>query len=255
MTDSDPVLLSTLHGFFAGFFSLFGSLLGSFTNVVILRMGQGRSVVFPPSACPACSHQLHAKDLVPVLSWLTLRGRCRYCSASISWQYPLVEALCALTVGIAFYRYGFTPAFPANAAWGVILIVVAALWVRGEVRVAAPYLFANPYLVLLSRWGGRWPDLRLAAGILLMTGIGFLLLRWRHADLPHAAFTWGLAAGLWSLAFYGTVGWILAVGVLIVQVLVPWRPATGFQPARLVLFLYLLIAWIAGVSNGFVAGV
>ncbi len=70
-----------------------GLLVGSFLNVVIHRLPKGESIVFPPSRCPHCAHRLSALDLVPVFSYLGLRGRCRYCGKPISPRYPLVEGL------------------------------------------------------------------------------------------------------------------------------------------------------------------
>ena len=72
---------------------LFGACLFSFLNVVSWRLPRKRSFVSERSACPACGHVLAARDLVPVLSWLLLRGRCRYCCARISPRYPLMELL------------------------------------------------------------------------------------------------------------------------------------------------------------------
>lgn len=72
-------------------FSL-GAAVGSFLNVVIYRVPAGLSVLFPPSRCPHCLRQLKAYDNVPVLGWLWLKGRCRYCKSPISVRYPLVEA-------------------------------------------------------------------------------------------------------------------------------------------------------------------
>lgn len=77
---------------------VFGLLIGSFLNVVVWRVPRGESVSQPPSACPRCGHGIRARDNVPVLSWLLLRGRCRDCGQPISARYPLVE----LTTGIAF---------------------------------------------------------------------------------------------------------------------------------------------------------
>lgn len=82
-----------------GFFVfLVGLSVGSFLNVVIHRLPRGGSILFPPSHCPHCKHPLAAADLVPLVSWLFLRGRCRYCQAPIHWRYPLVEAV----TGLAF---------------------------------------------------------------------------------------------------------------------------------------------------------
>ena len=77
----------------------FGLIIGSFLNVVILRQGTGRTTS-GRSGCFSCGHQLQWFDLVPVLSWLLLRGRCRYCGSRISPQYPLVELSTALLFGV-----------------------------------------------------------------------------------------------------------------------------------------------------------
>ena len=70
---------------------VFGLILGSFLNVCTLRWPMEESVVRPPSHCPACGVPIRWYDNVPVLSYLFLRGRCRFCGVSISPQYPLVE--------------------------------------------------------------------------------------------------------------------------------------------------------------------
>lgn len=75
---------------------ILGASVGSFLNVVIYRVPAGLSVLFPPSRCPQCLRPLKAYDNVPVLGWLWLRGRCRYCRSAISVRYPLVEAATGL---------------------------------------------------------------------------------------------------------------------------------------------------------------
>jgi len=71
---------------------LLGLIVGSFANVCIYRLPRRESVVTPPSRCPSCGRTIQARDNVPVLSWLLLRGRCRACRAPISPRYPAVEA-------------------------------------------------------------------------------------------------------------------------------------------------------------------
>jgi prepilin signal peptidase PulO-like enzyme (type II secretory pathway) len=68
-----------------------GACIGSFLNVVLWRVPRGESVVSPPSRCPSCGHELGPIELVPVLSWVAQRGRCRHCGVPISARYPLVE--------------------------------------------------------------------------------------------------------------------------------------------------------------------
>jgi len=81
---------------FVGFLS--GLIFGSFLNVCISRIPKGESIIHPRSRCPQCGASIRWYDNIPLLSWLSLRGRCRDCRQSISWQYPLVE----LAVGLWF---------------------------------------------------------------------------------------------------------------------------------------------------------
>jgi leader peptidase (prepilin peptidase)/N-methyltransferase len=71
---------------------LLGLIVGSFANVCIYRLPRRESIVAPPSRCPSCGAPIRARDNVPVLGWLLLRGRCRECRAPISPRYPVVEA-------------------------------------------------------------------------------------------------------------------------------------------------------------------
>jgi leader peptidase (prepilin peptidase)/N-methyltransferase len=82
-----------------GVAAVFGAMIGSFLNVVLWRVPRGESIVTPGSHCPHCDTPLHAVDLVPVFSWLALRGRCRYCGTHISARYPLVELATAVAFG------------------------------------------------------------------------------------------------------------------------------------------------------------
>lgn len=77
--------------FVSVFTFLFGIVIGSFLNVLIYRIPKGENFVKANSHCMNCNHRLYAKDLVPLFSWLFLGGKCRYCKAKISCQYPIVE--------------------------------------------------------------------------------------------------------------------------------------------------------------------
>jgi leader peptidase (prepilin peptidase)/N-methyltransferase len=87
---------------------IFGSIVGSFLNVCIYRMPQGKSVVWPGSHCPNCEKKIPWYDNIPFLSYLLLRGRCRFCKKQISIRYLLVELLTALAFVLLFNRYGLT---------------------------------------------------------------------------------------------------------------------------------------------------
>lgn len=85
---------------------LLGLVVGSFLNVVIHRVPLRQSIVWPASRCPRCGAAIKPGDNVPLLSYLLLRGRCRYCGARISWRYPAVEGLTGILFAAAAYEFG-----------------------------------------------------------------------------------------------------------------------------------------------------
>lgn len=104
-----------------------GLTIGSFLNVVIIRTRDGRSIV-GRSACMACKRVLKAFEMVPVFSFVALRGACRTCNASLSWQYPVVEFLTGCVfVGVA-YVFGFDLGVIANPLWWLTYMVHVTIW-------------------------------------------------------------------------------------------------------------------------------
>lgn len=85
---------------------VFGSIVGSFLNVCIHRMPKGESIVWPRSHCPKCQKRIPGYDNVPFISFLLLKGRCRFCQEKISLRYPLVELITALLMVALFNRFG-----------------------------------------------------------------------------------------------------------------------------------------------------
>lgn len=100
-----------------------GICIGSFLNVVVLRGFSGESIVLPPSHCTKCNHKLAWYDNIPLLSYLFLRGKCRYCSEKISIQYPIVEFFTGIVFLGIYYKYSLG-SFNFNT---LFLMVVAAL--------------------------------------------------------------------------------------------------------------------------------
>ncbi|MBN1160531.1 MAG: prepilin peptidase [Dehalococcoidales bacterium] len=108
----------------AVFFTLVGIAIGSFLNVCIDRLPLGRSLVSPPSHCDACQRRLGLLDLIPVFSYLFLRGHCRYCGARIPIRVFLVEFLTGVLFLLAFWRYGLTAQFGVTAFWCCVFLVI-----------------------------------------------------------------------------------------------------------------------------------
>jgi leader peptidase (prepilin peptidase) / N-methyltransferase len=134
------------------FVTAVGACIGSFLNVVVYRLPAGKSLVRPPSSCPQCGHRLAWYDNVPVLGWIWLGGRCRYCAAPISAQYPIIEAITALLFGGWFYVCYLTDLRPGFAGPGLeptALIFVAYLVLIGSM-LAALLIDARYYVIPLG---------------------------------------------------------------------------------------------------------
>ena len=104
-----------------------GLVVGSFLTVVVDRVPRGASIVAPPSACGACGHRLTAPDLVPIGSWLALRGKCRHCGHPIGIE-PLVIEIANAAIFVLFgLKFGADAVLPAFCILGAAL--VALVWI------------------------------------------------------------------------------------------------------------------------------
>ncbi|MBL0165368.1 MAG: prepilin peptidase [Xanthomonadales bacterium] len=155
---------------------LLGLLVGSFLNVVILRlprrlehdwMTQAREflgqaepeakevppdLVFKGSHCPHCKHELSALDNIPLLSFLFLRGRCRYCNTTISWQYPLIELISGLACATIAWKFGFGWPLLSGLFFTWILIAASGIDARTQLlpdQLTLPLLWLGLLLSLL----------------------------------------------------------------------------------------------------------
>lgn len=100
-----------------------GSILGSFATMLVHRLPRRLSIVFPRSHCPLCNTTLGARDLVPIFSWLAMRGRCRHCKAKIGTRYLIVEITASLACAVASVVVGFTSLLLVTYAVVVAVIV------------------------------------------------------------------------------------------------------------------------------------
>jgi leader peptidase (prepilin peptidase) / N-methyltransferase len=108
-------------------FGVLGLAIGSFLNVCIDRLPAKKSLVFPSSHCDACQHALTIKDLIPVVSYLWIHGKCRYCGAHIPVRVPLVELGTGILLAVMFWHYGLTWQFPLYAVYACVLLVLAVI--------------------------------------------------------------------------------------------------------------------------------
>jgi leader peptidase (prepilin peptidase)/N-methyltransferase len=90
------------------FITVLGAALGSFLNVLIYRLPEETSIIFPASRCPHCRNAIRFYDNIPVISFILLKGRCRECHEKISFHYPLVELITAVLSLLLFWKFGLT---------------------------------------------------------------------------------------------------------------------------------------------------
>jgi leader peptidase (prepilin peptidase)/N-methyltransferase len=106
---------------------LYGIVIGSFLNVVIYRLPRKENIVTTRSHCMTCGYQLAWYDLVPLFSWLFLRGRCRKCNAKVSVQYPIIEALNGILYVVIFLHFGVTMDTLVYCLLGSALIALSVI--------------------------------------------------------------------------------------------------------------------------------
>jgi prepilin signal peptidase PulO-like enzyme (type II secretory pathway) len=148
-----------------------GACIGSFLNVVAYRLPLGMSVVWKPSHCPKCGHPIRARDNVPVLGWLILRGKCRDCGAAIAPRYAIVEAILACVFFVLAYVELFRggenlPGGPITGFTGAMDLVWNPSW--AVIGVYAYHCLAVTILLaiaLIDRDGHRAPWRLIACGI------------------------------------------------------------------------------------------
>ncbi|ADL13273.1 prepilin peptidase [Acetohalobium arabaticum] len=112
---------------------IFGLIIGSFLNVIIYRLPEDKSIIFPRSRCTSCQTELGVIDLIPIVSFLLTKGRCRYCGAKISYQYPLVEFLTGIIFLLLFQQYYFSIQFMIYAFLSSLLLTAAVIDLKHQI--------------------------------------------------------------------------------------------------------------------------
>ncbi|MBV4415316.1 prepilin peptidase [Clostridium tyrobutyricum] len=106
---------------------VFGIVIGSFLNVCIYRIPKQQSIAYPPSHCTSCSSKLKWYDLVPILSYIILKGKCRYCKHNISIRYPILELITGLLYFFIYVKFGIGIVFMKYAVFISIMIVIGMI--------------------------------------------------------------------------------------------------------------------------------
>lgn len=191
------------------FTTVCGACIGSFLNVVIYRLPEGRSLVTPPSACPKCGQKLAWYDNVPVLGWLWLGGRCRYCKDTISVQYPVIEAATAALFAVTFWSYyvaGGQQAFAQAGlmeTWPALLVHLALIAALLAATVIDSRLFIIPLPI-------PWTATLIALAILPAATTWWPAM----AKVGPAVNTWGVGMAVGGTAGLGVALVLLHYGII-----------------------------------------
>lgn len=248
---------------------LLGLVVGSFANVCVHRLPRRQSVVSPPSRCPACGALIRARDNVPVLSWLLLRGHCRSCRAPISPRYPAVEAANGLLwLALAVLRGPRAQTFVAMALVTALLVLSLidlehqllpdAITLPGVAAgLAASFLPGSPVrplAALLAAAGGWLAFAAVAKAYQRVRGVeGLGQGDWKMAAMLGAFLGWQpllLTVLLASVA--GTVVGFAAIALRgrDMRYALPLGTFLGAAGIATVFFGDALIAWYRGVLGG-----
>jgi len=238
-------------------FALLGLAVGSFLNVCIDRLPQNESIVNPPSHCSVCQHKLAGKDLIPLFSYLRLRGRCRYCQAAIPRRLFWVELATALIFALLCWHYGLSVVLGVMAFYACLFIIIFVIDLEHGLilnKVVYPGMVVALLLALLPQAGlAQWTvtgvaDAALGGGI----GFGIFLLialvsrggmGW--GDVKLAALI-GLATGFPLVFFAIIMGAILGGIVAVVLVIAKKRKRRETIPFGPFLALAAMITLLWG---------
>jgi len=218
-------------------FSLLGTVIGSFINVCADRLPVGESLLRPASRCPACQHRLAITDLIPVFSYLWLRGRCRYCRAPIPQRVLAVELGMGLMFAFLWWRYGLTPELGIMSFYFCLLTIILVIDLEHGLILNKVVYPATGIALIIAAFT---PDLGIVKG-LMGGGLG-LVVMFLLALLYRGGIGWGdvKMAGLVGVMvgfprvlvalLLAIVGGGLVAGILLASKVKGRREAIPFGP-------------------------
>ncbi len=242
---------------------IFGLLVGSFVNVVILRLHAGKQFVKGRSECLQCRHSLGALELVPVISWVALRGRCRHCKQSISIQYPLVELTTAVLFALSYTQFTFTTFADILmfVMWLYILAAMIALavydirWYLLPDKMLLPLIIPASALALANGVINHslQPVVGPIAAALLFGGFFYSLAavskgKWMGGGDIKLAFVMGLILGLQKTALAMLLAFNSAAIVGVFLILLKIKKRRDYIPFGPFLIAGTIIAYLYGTE-------
>lgn len=250
--------------FFYVLLVILGLVLGSFYNVCIYRLPRQESIVWPGSRCPSCQHSLSLLDNIPLVSFLLLKGTCRYCQVPISVRYPLIEGVNALAMILIGWKFGLSWEGLQAVLLFSALLVVSVIDLYHQIIpnvITYPGIGIGLVLSWLTGWPGWWSSLiglLAGGGLLLMLAWGYELLAQKEGmgggDIKLLAMIgaflgWpGVLVTLLSSSFLGT---LVGLGLILVwkkdrTYAIPFGPFLSLGALIYLFFGPTLLFWYFG---------
>ena len=228
---------------------IFGSIVGSFLNVVIHRVPNELSIVFPNSACPKCQSPIKPYDNIPILSWLILGARCRNCKVPISARYPAVELLTGVVFAIVAWQLGFNAFLPVGLIFAAVMISLIFI---DAGHMILPNVITYPLFVFAVLVRLVYP---------IAFGPGYF------SDMNYAPATWMAGYPEWAISLACGLAGALAGGGSLWLVGELWKrlrgvEAMGLGDVKMMLGVGMLLGWrltllsiFLGAFSGAVIGI
>lgn len=244
------------------FIFLIGLCIGSFINVCIYRIPLGKSIVFPGSSCPGCGNKIKAIDLIPVLSYIFLLGKCRNCGQRISLKYPLVELLTAVLILLLYMNFGISMYFFVYLTITAILIMIFFIDLEHMIIPDVLNLIIGILGITLNIFYAdgnlKFTLLNMLYGFLLGGGLFFILALFGAmggGDIKLMAalglvFGWKLLIPLMFLSFMfgGVIGiTLLALKIKKMKDMIPFGPYIVASTIIIIFFGSNIINWYLGI--------
>lgn len=202
---------------------LLGLCIGSFLNVCIYRIPREESIGFPPSHCTSCGYKLRIYDLIPILSFVILKGKCRGCNEKISFQYPIIELINGILYLLIYLQYGVSMSTIKFMLLTSIMIVIGMIDLKTQFVFSSTTILAGMIGVafIVFQWitEGKFPLDNIIGGLIGLGLIGLIVVLTRgmgEGDIEIAAVA-GLFLGVKATIFMLFIAVILGgiVGALL----------------------------------------
>lgn len=243
---------------------IFGTIIGSFLNVCIFRIPLEESIVFSPSHCADCGKKLKWYDMFPIISWIVLKGKCRFCGSKISCRYPLVEFMSGIVFLFVYFRYGLSFETVKYLIFASLIIVIgfidldttdvySSTIIAGIVSFVIAILVN--YILFKVNFDIKFSIINCILGGVIGAGFIFLIIFFTHgmgSGDAEICFVCGLFLGIKNVVFMLFLSVVIGgiIGVLLVLFgkrkrtdYIPFGPFIAFSSIVAILFGEGVVNW------------